>query len=184
MLKMEDGLAVDQLTVVGIVTDPFYISVEKESSTIGSGKIDAILYTGEESFSLDVYTDFYLTIEGADEFEYFSDEYEEYIDEQLQVIQPVADERAGTRYQSVYNEARGGAGKRQNGAGKRKSTGREGISAGRAAACGYEDYIRAERVRFAGSQGSVRSDLDAACKNGRSRTGCRMGRAGGHAVYV
>ncbi len=100
-----DGLAVDQLTVVGIVTDPFYISVEKESSTIGSGKVDAILYTGEESFSLDVYTDFYLTIAGANEFEYFSDDYEEYIDEQLQVIQPVADERAGTRYQSVYNEA-------------------------------------------------------------------------------
>lgn len=73
---LTDTLALSSFTVVGKVESAYYFSIEKESSTIGNGTVSLVLYTGEDAFSLDVYTDSYILVEGAETETAFSDEYE------------------------------------------------------------------------------------------------------------
>ncbi len=93
------------LTVVGIVVNPYYMSTERESSTVGNGRVGTVLYGGEELFSLDVYTDMYITVAGAKELDTYSDEYDELIGSITDALEPVADEREELRFTEIKNDA-------------------------------------------------------------------------------
>lgn len=73
-------------TVVGTAVSPFYFSAESERSTAGSGRIDAVIYTPEESFALPAYTDVYLTAKGAAELDSFGEAYGDRIKEYKEEI--------------------------------------------------------------------------------------------------
>ena len=50
--------------------NPYYMSAEREGSTKGNGRVGVLLYGTEELYSpLGVYTDIYVTAEGAKEIE-------------------------------------------------------------------------------------------------------------------
>ena len=72
---------INEYKVVGIVENPFYYSIDKEPSQVGSGKLSAIVYGFEEIFDLDVYTDFLITLDKGKEFDTFSSEYKDYVEE-------------------------------------------------------------------------------------------------------
>ncbi len=93
------------LTVVGIVVNPYYMSTERESSTVGNGRVGTVLYGSEELFCLDVYTDMYLTVAGAKELDTYSDEYDELIGSITDALEPVADEREALRFTEIKNDA-------------------------------------------------------------------------------
>lgn len=78
---------IKEYTVVGTVGSPFYFSGETEESAAGSGKVGAIIYTGENSYALDAYTDIYLTVKGAEELNSFDAEYEKVIDSAITEIE-------------------------------------------------------------------------------------------------
>ncbi|MDL2292840.1 ABC transporter permease [Acholeplasma sp. OttesenSCG-928-E16] len=65
--------------VVGISANPWYFGNEKETTNIGSGNIDLIIYMKQESPIF--YTDILLTIIGAKEKLSFSSEYEKMVKE-------------------------------------------------------------------------------------------------------
>lgn len=48
---LTDVLAVEGFTVVGLVETPYYMSIEKETSTVGAGHVQLTLYAGEDSFA-------------------------------------------------------------------------------------------------------------------------------------
>ena len=62
---LSETLATDTYTIVGVVESAMYLGYERGHSTIGDGKVVAFLMIPEEDFTLSVYTDVYLTLEGT-----------------------------------------------------------------------------------------------------------------------
>ena len=103
--KMEDALADDTYTVVGTVRSPVYISVERGTSTIGSGTARAYLYLPRDAFALDYYTAAYVRVSGAAEMTAFYDDYDDYIDDVIDSLEDFADARASLRHDELVEEA-------------------------------------------------------------------------------
>lgn len=52
--EIDDVYNTTDYTVVGVVANPFYFSKEREPSSIGNGRVGAIIYVDEASYALDV----------------------------------------------------------------------------------------------------------------------------------
>ena len=102
----DDGmLAVNEFTVVGTVHSTYYFSVERESSSVGTGTVQVVLYVPQEAFSSEVYTEIYLLVDGAKELLTYSDDYTDAIQPVMDRLEALSDERAEIRYNDVVGEA-------------------------------------------------------------------------------
>ena len=99
------ALAQDTFTVVGTAQSPLYISVERGSSSLGTGKVAAFVLLPMEAFSMDSYTEVYLRAEGLQGLPCYGEEYKDRIDTLTQQLDPLAVERAQLRYDQVVGEA-------------------------------------------------------------------------------
>jgi putative ABC transport system permease protein len=104
--NIEDIYRTTEFTVVGIVTNPFYFSWEREPSPIGNGRLDAVLYVDESCYALDVYTDVYLTIADTLPLTAFTEEYESKVETIVEKIEALGYTRSEIRYADVLREAR------------------------------------------------------------------------------
>ena len=96
-----DVLSADELTVVGVVESPMYMSIEKESTDIANGRISVVLYTVYDTFSTDYYTDIFLTLKGAKELNAFYGEYEDLRDDGKEALKKTAEARENARYDEL-----------------------------------------------------------------------------------
>lgn len=103
--NIDDKFNTLEYTVVGVVDNPFYYSVEGERSSIGSGKTNVLVYIDESSYALDVYTDFYITLKGANSFTAFSDEYELYVESFVNKLKSISKKQSLARLQEVKDKA-------------------------------------------------------------------------------
>ncbi len=78
--ELSDTLAYDTYEIVGIVVSPMYIGIERDSTSIGSGSVNSNIYIPEESFVCDYYTDLYVTLDGVEDLDPFSQEYEDEVE--------------------------------------------------------------------------------------------------------
>lgn len=102
----EDSILTDTtFQVVGIIQSPLYISRERGSSKLGSGMVDCYLYIAEQSFDSQVYTECYLTIEGAKSCNTFEKKYDRLIEEKKDNLESIATLRKEERYQEILEEA-------------------------------------------------------------------------------
>jgi putative ABC transport system permease protein len=62
---LSDRYRVTTFTVTGIVKSPLFVSMEREPSGIGNGRLGAVLYVRDTCYTLPVYTDVYMTVTGA-----------------------------------------------------------------------------------------------------------------------
>ncbi len=83
-VSIEDSLSVTDFTIVGVIRSPYYVSFERGNSLVGSGKIGTYIYIPDSVIINDYYSEIYVTVAGARDYEPYSDKYFEY-------IQPVAD---------------------------------------------------------------------------------------------
>ncbi|NLI90597.1 MAG: FtsX-like permease family protein [Epulopiscium sp.] len=104
--EIEDIYKSTQYTVVGIVSNPFYFSMEREPSSKGDGSISAIVYVNEGSYNLDVYTDLYIRAKNPNSFESFTDEYGKYIYDLVKETKDLGVVRAQLRYDEILKEAK------------------------------------------------------------------------------
>ncbi len=102
---LEDFLATDEFTVVGLVMSPYYISFERGNSSIGSGAVDRYLYVREQDFCYEVHTDVFVTLSGALEQQSYSDKYNEIVDTLTDRFEAVAEVREQERYDEIITEA-------------------------------------------------------------------------------
>ena len=100
-----DALARTEFTVVGVVQSPFYISLERGTSTLGTGQATAFLCLPESAFAMDYYTAAYLTVQGAAEEVAFSDAYQAIVDASVTELEQLAEVRAPLRRQAIVDEA-------------------------------------------------------------------------------
>ena len=100
-----DTLTTDTLKVVGLCSSPMYISYGRGSATIGTGTISAFVMVPEETFDMDVYTEVYVQVKGAKNEVAFTDGYDKKVQQVLDSIQDITDERAEIRKNELVSEA-------------------------------------------------------------------------------
>lgn len=103
--ELSENLAVDTYTVVGTCSSPMYISFNRGSTNIGSGEIDMFVYVTEDSFDQEVYSQAYVTVEGAKDALAFTDSYTEIVDEVKDNVENISDVRCDIRYAEIMDEA-------------------------------------------------------------------------------
>ncbi len=101
----KDALKQSEFTIVGSANSPLYIGVERGSSTLGTGKVSYFILLPMESFDMETYTDAYLLFEGASQLMTYSDAYEELVDGYVDQLEPLSEERAQLRGDSIRDEA-------------------------------------------------------------------------------
>ena len=100
-----DSLKGDTFTIVGSVSSPCYIGFQRGSTTIGSGNISAFLCVPEESFCMEVYTEIYAQVKGAEKLTAFTDQYDQRIDTVMKEVEAIKEEREKARYNEIVAEA-------------------------------------------------------------------------------
>lgn len=98
---IDDIVSETEFTIVGSGTSPFYMSIDRGTSTIGNGSVSGFGVLLPESFSMSVYTEIYMTVAGAEEEICYEDIYEDKIDTVKDRIEEIADQRCEIRYASV-----------------------------------------------------------------------------------
>lgn len=92
-------------TVVGIVDSPMYIYENKGISTVSDGKLDTFMYILPSNFTLEYYTDVYLTAKDSVSKTAYQDDYKEtvsYLNDELVELKPI---RETARYEEILAEA-------------------------------------------------------------------------------
>lgn len=102
-----DTLNQKELTIVGIVESPLYISSERGNTTIGNGSINFFIYTKPEVINLDYYTNAYAVVNGAKELELNSDEYWNLVNPVISKIEKIKENQEQNRYNKLIIEAEG-----------------------------------------------------------------------------
>ena len=103
--EVTDTLTTDTLKVVGLCSSPMYISYGRGSATIGTGTISAFVMVPEETFDMDVYTEVYVQVKGAKNEVAFTDGYDKKVQQVLDSIHDITDERAEIRKNELVSEA-------------------------------------------------------------------------------
>ena len=102
---MTDSLVTDTYKIVGIGNSPLYISFGRGSSTIGTGEISGFVVVDKASFDMDVYTEAYVKVSGAEEKTAFTDEYNNLSDAAKEAVSAIEEERCAVRKQEIVDEA-------------------------------------------------------------------------------
>ncbi len=103
--EFEDMLSASGYTVVGKGLLPRYVSFERGTTTIGNGSIDGWALVPEENFTYEVYTDMYLSIAEADSVDPYSEEYEDIISRNTDILEAFAETQIEHRKSVVTDEA-------------------------------------------------------------------------------
>ena len=101
----EDHLLHRQYKIVGTFKSPKYLSSTNETSTLDNLSLDTVVMVGNENFVSDYYTTVYLTVEGADGYEAFTDEYQELIDKSMISIRKTKEKQEPYLKNTIIEEA-------------------------------------------------------------------------------
>lgn len=102
---LTDSLVTDTYKIVGIGNSPLYISFGRGSSTIGTGEISGFVVVDKASFDMDVYTEAYVKVSGAEEKTAFTEEYNNLSDAAKEAVSAIEEERCAVRKQEIVDEA-------------------------------------------------------------------------------
>lgn len=98
-------LKTEEYTIVGTVETPYYLSYEKGTSDIGSGKVNGFIMIPEDDFNVEVYTEVFVTVDGAKEFNSYNDEYFEGTDKVKEKLKTLGKERGEVRVDDLKARA-------------------------------------------------------------------------------
>lgn len=106
---MEEGdaqfLKNSTMTIVGTVRSPLYISRERGSTKLASGKINYYVYVPKKVIQSEVYTEVYVSVKDTIDLNYFSNKYERKINEVCNKIEQIAQKQQEKRYEEIKNVA-------------------------------------------------------------------------------
>ena len=92
-------------TVAGIGGSPAYIAFSRGNTTLGSGEVLGFCYILPENFDMDVYTQVFLSVEGAEEEIAFTDAYDSLVATAKEKVEELSEKRCQVRYDEVTGEA-------------------------------------------------------------------------------
>ena len=100
-----DALRTEAFTIVGTADSPLYVGTDRGTSSLGTGKVSAIVLLPLSACSMETYTYFYLLAEGAESLLCYDDAYTDRIDSLTDSLEAFADQRARLRGEEVIGEA-------------------------------------------------------------------------------
>ena len=100
---LEDPLAGTTFTITAVVDSPLYISLERGTSSIGNGSVDAFMLLPEAAFQIEYFTDLYIRSDQLAPLNTFSREYTDAVDRLRPELEAVAEKRGEIRYDEIYN---------------------------------------------------------------------------------
>lgn len=93
-----------ELKIVGTVQSPMYISLDRGTSTLGSGKIDYYMYIPKSNVQANsIYTNIYVKVKDANKYTTSSKKYEDCVNSVKTEIEKIKDNREKSRYDSLVN---------------------------------------------------------------------------------
>ena len=102
---ISDALKTDAYQIVGIVQDPLYISTERGSSSVGSGRTDAFFLIPSYDFSLEVYTEVYITIQKDTSISRFEAKYMNLLEPVTDSLEKTGEVRSSLRFNEIKEES-------------------------------------------------------------------------------
>lgn len=103
--KLSDTVTHKSFEIVGVGTSPYYLSLERGTTKIGTGDLKGFVVIPRDDFTMEAYTQIILSVENSKNLLCYSDEYEDLVDKTVKSIESIADGQCELRYQSVKKEA-------------------------------------------------------------------------------
>lgn len=100
-----DTFKKNKYTIVGKVKSSYYLSYQKGSSSIGSGSVSVFAYIPKEDFALDIFTEAFVTVDGAKDFNSFKGEYFDYIEPVTDKLEELGVRRSDIRRREILDRA-------------------------------------------------------------------------------
>ena len=91
--------------MAGIGGSPAYIAFSRGNTMLGSGEVLGFCYILPENFDMDVYTQVFLSVEGAEEEVAFTDAYDSLVATAKEKVEELSEKRCQVRYDEVTGEA-------------------------------------------------------------------------------
>lgn len=101
---IDDGILKEkELTIVGFVKSPLYVSLERGSTKLLNGKVNFYMYSLITNFDSDVFTEAYIDLNTEDST--FSDKYTSLRDSEVKKLESISDEYRDKRFNDEKNDA-------------------------------------------------------------------------------
>lgn len=97
-----DDVKNKELKIVGLVKSPLYVSDERGSTNLLTGKINYYLYTDISNFNTDVYTEAYIDIDSDNDI--FDSKYEDEVDDYEKKLEDVTDTIGNSNYEKIVKQ--------------------------------------------------------------------------------
>lgn len=94
-----------KVQIVGTAKSPLYISNERGSTKLGSGKINYYMYVPKENINVNMYTNIYITVAGAKELNTTDNKYKDTVEVVTNNLENISEERQEARYNELYETA-------------------------------------------------------------------------------
>lgn len=91
-------------TIVGVAESPYYLSFMQGNTSVGGGMIDYVLYVPQANFTVDGYTDMYVTVEGAKAIAAFENAYFDSTGVTVERLETLANERQTLRHDQFQSD--------------------------------------------------------------------------------
>ncbi len=95
----------NKLKVVGIVKSPIYMSRDRGTTTLGSGKVNYFIYGSKENVNSEIYTEIAITSCNSKEVNTLEEEYKELVENTKNNLETIKENRQKARYDEVIDEA-------------------------------------------------------------------------------
>ena len=98
-----DLFAYDVYTIVGIADASYYINYQRGSTTLGTGRVSGFVYMLPDGFDTNYYTEIFVRLDQNDRI--YSDVYKKKIEDLKAWAEPIAEQEAQNRYDSLKADA-------------------------------------------------------------------------------
>lgn len=98
-----EALRYQTFTIVGYVATPLYMDMNRGTTSVGSGSLENYYYVPADAFDVDYYTEINLTLENG--YGIYSDEYNDFLEDTIDRIEPEAETLSQQRFLDVKGEA-------------------------------------------------------------------------------
>ncbi len=98
-----DALRYETFTVVGYVSSPLYMDMNRGTTSVGSGTLSNYFYIPEGAFDVDYYTEIHVTIPG--DYSIYTDQYNDAMDQAAESLEPELEKLAQERLVQLRQEA-------------------------------------------------------------------------------
>lgn len=102
---LSDTLKENRFKITGIGKSSAYLSMERGSSSIGNGSISGFLVVPKKAFSLDVYTEIYITAKDAKKELAYTDSYDDTVARTRDQLEDIQNQQNKARLQEIQDDA-------------------------------------------------------------------------------